>query len=147
MAAIVVTMFAIGSWPHGRPSIDARVRSLSDKIKCPSCESQSVAMSDTPAAQAIRLEIRRRLVANQSEDQITDYLVSRGTENILLEPSRTGIGAIVWIVPVVAVVVAFVAIGFRFRGWRSRPGAATVSAEDLALVDAARKQPPASSSA
>ena len=77
--------------------------------------------SDAPAANAIRTEIRRRLEQNQSEDQITDYLVSRYGEGILLEPSRTGIGALVWIVPVVAVVIAFVAIGFRFRGWRARP--------------------------
>ncbi len=145
MAVVLVTMLAIGSWPHGSPSVGARVRALSGKIKCPSCESQSVATSDTPAAKAIRIEIRRRLLAHQSEDQITDYLVGHYGEDILLEPSRTGVGALVWAVPVAAVVIAFVAIGFRFRGWRAKVGAGPVSEEDRALVDAARHQKPSTS--
>jgi cytochrome c-type biogenesis protein CcmH len=142
MAVVLVGSLTIGSWPHGSPSLEARVHSLSDKVRCPACESQSVASSDAPAANAIRVEIRRRMLHHQSEDQITDYLVSRYGEDILLEPSRTGIGALVWIVPVVAVIIAFVAIGFRFRGWRARPDAPPVSADDRALVDAARRTPP-----
>lgn len=140
MAVVLLVSLGIGSWPHGSPSLNSRVHSLSDKIRCPSCESQSVASSDTPAANAVRTEIRRRLSQGQSEDQITDYLVGRYGEDILLEPSRSGVGALVWIVPVVAVVIAFAAIGFRFRGWRTRPDAPPVSAGDRALVDAARSR-------
>ena len=138
MALVLVVALAVGSWPHGSPTLDGRVRALSDKLRCPSCESQSVASSDTPAANAVRTEIRRRLEQNQSEAEITDYFVSRYGEGILLEPSRTGISALVWIVPVVAVIIAFAAIGFRFRGWRARPDTMTVSADDRAMVDAAR---------
>ncbi len=140
MGVLLVTALTIGSWPRGSPSLDGRVQALSNKIRCPSCESQSVASSDTPAANAVRAEIRRRLTQKQSEAQITDYLVGRYGEDILLEPSRSGVGAFVWIVPVVAVVVTFVAMAFRFRGWRTKPGDSQVSAEDKALVDAARRQ-------
>ena len=72
MAIVLVGALAIGSWPHGSPSLDARVHALSDKVKCPACESQSVATSDAPAANAIRVEIRRRLERHQSEDQCDD---------------------------------------------------------------------------
>ena len=109
-------------------------------IKCPSCESQSVADSDTPAANAIRDEIRRASTRVRATTRSRDYLVSRYGEGILLEPSSSGIGALVWIIPVVAVVVAVAAIGFRFRGWRSDR---TRSAVD-APTTAPSSTPPAS---
>ncbi len=137
MAVVLVLALAIGSWPHGSATLEGRARAIDNKLRCPSCESQSVASSDSPSANAIRIEVRRRLRQGQGEDQITDYLVDHYGEDILLEPSRSGIGALVWILPVVVVIVAFAAIGFRFRGWRARP-AVTVSAGDRALVDAAR---------
>ncbi len=140
MAVVLVLALAIGSWPHGSATLESRARAIDSKLRCPSCESQSVASSDSPSANAIRIEVRRRLRQGQGEDQITDYLVDHYGEDILLEPSRSGIGALVWILPVVVVVVAFAAIGFRFRGWRSRPGSFEVSAGDRALVDAARSK-------
>jgi cytochrome c-type biogenesis protein CcmH len=140
MAVVLVLALVVGSWPHGSATLESRARAIDSKLRCPSCESQSVASSDSPSANAIRIEVRRRLGQGQSEDQITDYLVGRYGEDILLEPSRSGIGALVWILPVVVVVVAFAAVGFRFRGWRSRPGSLEVSAGDRALVDAARSK-------
>ncbi|MDQ6696090.1 MAG: cytochrome c-type biogenesis protein CcmH [Actinomycetota bacterium] len=140
MAVVLALALGIGSWPHGTATLDSRARAIDNKLRCPSCESQSVASSDSPAANAIRIEVRRRLALDQSEDQITDFLVGHYGEAILLEPSRSGIGALVWILPVVVVVVAFAAIGFRFRGWRARPGTTTVSADDQDLVDAARSK-------
>ena len=97
-----------------------RARATSSAV--PPCESQSVASSDTPAANAVRAEIRRRLEQNQSEAEITDYFVSRYGEASCSSRPRTGIGALVWIVPVVAVIIAFVGIGFRFRGPATRAG-------------------------
>jgi len=139
MAAVLAVALAIGGWPHGSPSIAQRERSLAGTIRCPSCRSQSVADSDTPAAKALRAEIHRRVASGQTDDQVRDYIVGRSGEDLLLEPPRSGIGGLVWAIPVVAAVLAFVAIGFRFRQWR--PGqAAPVSAEDRALVDAARRR-------
>lgn len=138
MAVVLVVALGIGSWPHGSTTLDGRARALESKLRCPACESQSVVSSDSAAAHAIRIEVARRLTAGQSEDQITDFFVGRYGESILLEPSRSGIGALVWILPVVAVVIAFVAIGFRFRHWRTRPDGGTVSAADRAMVDAVR---------
>jgi cytochrome c-type biogenesis protein CcmH len=103
-----------------------------------------VADSDTPAAHAIRDTITARLRRGESTDQIRDYVVSRYGESILLEPSSRGIGALVFVIPVAAVIVAAAAIGFRFRHWRS-VDSVTVSAADQALVDAARHGPDSSS--
>ncbi len=140
MAVVLALALGIGSWPHGSATLDSRARSIENKLRCPACESQSVTSSDSAAANAIRIEVHRRLVKHQSEDEITDYLVGQYGESIMLEPSRSGVGALVWILPVVVVVVAFAAIGFRFRGWRARIGATPISAEDRALVEAARSR-------
>lgn len=140
MAVVLALALGIGSWPHGSATLDSRARAIDNKLRCPSCESQSVASSDSPAANAIRIDVRRRLGQGQSEDQITDYLVGKYGEDILLEPSRSGIGALVWILPVVVVIIAFAAIALRFRGWRTRPGPITVPPGDRALVDAARSR-------
>ena len=140
MLVVLAAALIIGSWPSGTPSVEQRSRALAATIKCPSCESQSVADSDTPAAHAIRDTITARLRQGQSTDQIRDYVVSRYGEGILLEPSSSGIGALVFIIPVVAVVVAVAAIAVRFRHWRSADSV-SVSADDRALVDAARDRP------
>lgn len=140
MGIVLTIALTVGAWPGGRPSIAQRSRALAATIKCPSCESQSVASSDTPAASAIRATISDRLRRGQDADQIRDYLVSRYGEGILLEPSSSGIGALVFVIPVAAVVVAFAAIAFRFRRWRVGDTVA-VSAADEALVEAARHPP------
>ncbi|MEY2399402.1 MAG: cytochrome c-type biosis protein CcmH [Actinomycetota bacterium] len=111
-----------------------RADSISRGVRCPTCRGQSVAESAAPAAQAIRTEIRRRVNAGQSRDQIEAYLEGRYGSDILLTPPNSGIGAFVWIVPIVAVVGAAAGLGLALQRW-SRRSLAHPTEEDRALVE------------
>jgi cytochrome c-type biogenesis protein CcmH len=140
LALVVVGALLVGSRSDGPKSLDDRVQAISSTIKCPECSGQSVASSGGRSAKAIRVDIRARLERGQSADQIRDYYAGRFGEQLLLNPSRSGASSLVWIVPVVAIVVAIAGLGAAFARWRGQP-AEPVSEEDRALVAAALADP------
>jgi cytochrome c-type biogenesis protein CcmH len=119
LAIVALVALGVGTF-DGRDdrTIDEQVLDIAATIRCPQCSSQSSKDSDTAAARAVRAEIRERLDDGQSGDEIRDYFASRFGEELLLTPPSTGVGALVWIIPVVATVVAAVALGFAFRRWK-----------------------------
>lgn len=114
----------------------ARADAIARGVRCPTCAGQSVAESAAPAAQAVRAEIRRRVDAGQSRREIEAHLESRYGSDILLTPPRSGVGSVVWILPVVSVVAAAAGLWLALRRW-SRRSLAHASDEDRALVERA----------
>jgi cytochrome c-type biogenesis protein CcmH len=84
----------------------------------------------------MREDIRRRVEAGESTEAIKAYYVSRYTEWVLLRPEASGVGGLVWILPVAALVLAAGGLGLAFRRWRRQPTMAATD-EDRALVEAA----------
>lgn len=121
-------------------SPEEQVRSISESIKCPTCQGQSVADSNASAAKAIRTEIGRRLEEGQTEDQIRGYIASRYGEESLLTPPRSGVAGLIWFLPVAFGVGAIGGLIAAFRFWRT-PADAEASDEDVALVEAAMNNP------
>ncbi|MDQ4131673.1 MAG: cytochrome c-type biogenesis protein CcmH [Actinomycetota bacterium] len=137
MAVVLGGALAVGARGDGGPAtIEERLRSITSEIRCPTCRSQSVADSDAPAARFMRDEVRQRLQAGESDGEITAYLVSRYGDDIRLEPERTGVAGLVWVLPVAGVLIAVTGLGLVFRRGRRRP-AETVSAADRARVEQA----------
>ena len=119
MGVVLVAALAIGTFAGGgTASASDRARSIELTIKCPTCRSQSVAESDAPAAKFVREEVTRRIADGQSDDEIRDYFASRYGEQILLTPSRSGVVALVWVLPVAALVAAGAGLVVAFRRWR-----------------------------
>lgn len=113
-----------------------RVFAIARSTKCPTCRSQSVAESNAPVAQEIRDVIATRVEAGDSNEEIEDLLVSRFGEEVQLNPAATGVTGLVWVLPVVAFVVAVVGLGVVLS--RSRARAAREASEaDRALVEEA----------
>ena len=136
---LIVTAALVAGSGDSRPPTDAdRVQRIASEIRCPTCRSQSVADSDAPAARFIREEISRRVQEGQTDEQIRSYLVGRYTDEILLDPSREGVGAVVWVLPLLAVTVALAALALAFRRWR--PRGRRVSEADRALVEEALRR-------
>ncbi len=137
LGVVAVVALAIGSQGSGAESDEERLWSIADGVRCPQCAGQSVAQSDVPAARALRDQIRADIEAGRSDDAIRARLADGAYgEDILLNPPRSGFAALVWIVPVAAVVVAFVGLALAFRRWE-RQGPATPSPRDRELVAAA----------
>ena len=132
MGIVVAVALAIGTFGEAKPTPEQRAYNLETTIRCPSCASQSVANSETPAAQGVKVLIQQRIAAGDTDDQIRDYVVSRYTKSILLDPASKGFGALVWGVPVAFGVIAVAALIFRFSDWR--PGSLPVTDADRTLV-------------
>ena len=120
MAIAVVVALAVGTVDRGEArNAEERMRDIAGTIRCPACRSQSAADSDAPTAQAVRVEISERIDEGQSDDEIRDYFASTYGEEILLTPPSSGVGSLVWVIPVVAIVAGAAGLWVAFRRWRS----------------------------
>ena len=116
MALVAAVALAFGTLDEGSArTVEDRVEDIASTVRCPQCRSQSAADSDAPTAQAVRVEIAERIDAGESDDEIRDYFASTFGEEILLNPPSSGVGALVWVIPVVATVVGGVGLGLAFR--------------------------------
>ena len=123
MAVAVVVALTIGTLDRGEArTAEERVHDIAGTIRCPACSGQSVASSDASSAQAIRREIAERVEQGQSDDEIRDYFASRYGDELLLTPPSSGVGSLVWIIPVVALVGGGAGLWFAFRRWKAWDG-------------------------
>ena len=113
------------------PSLEARARDLSRGLRCLVCQNQSIDDSDAELARDLRVLVRERLVAGDSDRAVIDYVVSRYGDFVLLEPPmRIGTYAL-WFGPALLVIAGGVAILWFFRGrGATRPAAATPLSRD-----------------
>ena len=136
MGVVLAVALVVGSRPDDGPrTTDDRVRSIAAELRCPTCRSQSALDSDAEVSRAMRDEIARRVEAGDSDEEIRAYFVSKFGKDILLRPEGRGLTALVWILPVVAVVAAVAGLVVAFRRWR--PRGVAVSDDDRRLVEEA----------
>lgn len=139
MAVVAVSVLSVAAFgTRGAPTAQDRVTDLSRTVKCPVCSGESVAESNAPASQEIRRQIAEQIQRGQSDDEIRQYYVSRYGDAILLTPPATGVSALVWILPVVALAIGGAVLVIVFRRWGAAPEQHASDA-DRALVDAARR--------
>ncbi|WP_421724214.1 cytochrome c-type biogenesis protein [Bauldia sp.] len=105
------------------PALEDRARSLSTELRCMVCQNQSIDDSDAPLARDLRILLRERLVAGDSDTEVMDFLVARYGEFILLKPRVTSLTALLWAAPVVLLVVGGF-ITYRVMA-RRKPASAT----------------------
>lgn len=138
LAAVIVTALVIGGAgrDRGPRTPAARTEAITGDLRCPVCQGLSVADSHTPTADAIKEDVRRRVDAGESDREIRASYVARYGQWILLRPDTSGVGVLVWLLPVSALLLAVGGLAFAFRRWRREPTLAATD-EDRALVDAA----------
>ena len=138
MAALLVVALAIGVTEDRAPRTEAdRVNAIAAGIRCPTCAGLSAAESDAKAAQAVREQIRERLRAGQSEEEIEAYFVRSFGRSILLTPEAGGVAGLVWVLPVAVGVLAVGGLAATYARRRRDRGSAAPSAADRALVERA----------
>jgi cytochrome c-type biogenesis protein CcmH len=81
------------------PALEARARTLSQELRCMVCQNQSIDDSDAPLARDLRVLVRERLQAGDSDRQVIDFLVARYGEFVLLKPRFSPYTAILWMAP------------------------------------------------
>src|SRR4029079_10550100 len=95
-----------------------RIDGIARTIRCPTCAGESVFESKSAAAENIRNEIARQVAAGNTDNQIRRFLADRYGDDVLLVPSASGVGALVWVLPVVVAVLAVGGLALAFRRWR-----------------------------
>ena len=84
------------------PAKEARARELSRELRCMVCQNQSIDDSDAPLARDLRLLVRERIGAGDSDGQVIDFLVARYGEFVLLKPRFTQHTLLLWLLPPLA---------------------------------------------
>jgi cytochrome c-type biogenesis protein CcmH len=145
LGVVVVVALAFGARSPGHQTPQQKAASIAGEVRCPTCEGQSAELSDAPAAAAVRQFILTQVEAGQGRSLIEEELRDRYGTDILLRPPASGIAGLVWVLPVVALILAFVGIAFAFRRWRLSGVTVTDADRELvarALPDAAAGPPP-----
>lgn len=121
------------------PALEARARQLSAGLRCMVCQNQSIDDSDAELARDLRVLVRERLVAGESDEEVLDYVVSRYGEFVLLKPRFSMQNAFLWAAPVVLLLVGGAFLFVR-AGTRKRPAAKALTAEEEAQLRAILEQ-------
>jgi cytochrome c-type biogenesis protein CcmH len=115
--------------------LEARARALSQELRCMVCQNQSIDDSDAPLARDLRVLVRERLSAGDSDGQVIDFLVTRYGEFVLLRPRMTAHTLLLWLAPFAVLVIG--AIGFlAARRRAASAGPERLSADEEARINA-----------
>lgn len=105
------------------PAKEARARDLSAQIRCLVCQNQSIDESNAPLAKDMRLLIRERVAAGESNAAIKDYLTARYGDFVLLKPPMRPGTYLLWYGPAVILLLGALGVGLYF--WRRRGARST----------------------
>ena len=95
------------------PALEARARAMTQELRCVVCQNQSVDDSDAELARDIRVLVRDRIAAGDSDDQVRDFIVARYGKFVLLKPPLDGDTLVLWFAPAV-LLLAGLALAFLY---------------------------------
>lgn len=101
------------------PALEARARALSSGLRCLVCQNQSIDDSDAPLARDLRLLVRERLKAGDSDEEIIEFVVSRYGEFVLLKPLLLPHTWLLWFATPLVLLAAVGVIIFSYRRRKS----------------------------
>jgi cytochrome c-type biogenesis protein CcmH len=117
------------------PALEARARALTQTLRCMVCQNESIDESNAPLARDLRVLVRERIAAGDSDVAVRDYLVARYGEFILLQPPFRPGTALLWGLPFLILLIAIVKIVTSAAARRAAPPA-PLSAQEQRRVDA-----------
>jgi len=123
------------------PALEARARALSQGLRCLVCQNESIDDSGAPLAHDIRVLVRERIKAGDSDQQVIDFLVARYGEFVLLKPPLSWHTAVLWGLPpgLLLVGIAMMIVMARRRAVISATGSLT-PAEEARVEELLRRE-------
>ncbi|MBK5198182.1 MAG: cytochrome c-type biogenesis protein CcmH [Methyloceanibacter sp.] len=115
------------------PALEARARTISEGLRCLVCQNQSIDDSDAPLAKDLRLLVRERLKAGDTDQQIVDFIVARYGEFVLLKPRFEAHTLLLWFATPAVFLAALLLIALAYRRRKA-------SAETLAPLSVNEKR-------
>jgi len=118
------------------PVLEARARALSQEIRCLVCQNEPIDSSNAGLARDLRILIRERMVAGDSDDDVKAFLVARYGDYVLLDPPMKLTTYALWFGPALILLLGGIGVFLFFSGARRAPPvAAPLSAEERARLD------------
>jgi len=118
------------------PALEARARAISKQLRCMVCQNESIDESQAPLARDLRVLVRQRIMAGDSDTQIIDFLVSRYGEFILLKPPLSWNTLALWGAPPAVLILGILMIVVVER--RRAAGRPAAEAAHLSAAEEAR---------
>jgi cytochrome c-type biogenesis protein CcmH len=115
-------------------TLEKRAREISAGLRCLVCQNQSIDDSDAQLAKDLRLLVRERLVAGDTDMQVRDFLVQRYGEFVLLKPTFGTHTLLLWLTPALVLILGGIGAYAAMRR-RQRPAEALDEEEQRALED------------
>ena len=123
------------------PVLEARARELSREIRCVVCQNESIDTSNADLARELRILVRERLTAGDSDAEVLDFLVARYGDFVLLRPRMTPANYLLWFGPAAVLLFGLAGVALYFR--RRQPSAEDgLSAEEEARIARLIEQDP-----
>jgi len=120
------------------PALEQRARNLSAQLRCMVCQNQSIDDSNADLAKDLRVLVRERIVAGDSDEDVINYVVSRYGEFVLLKPRVSTKTYVLWGLPAALLVAGAVAMIVYTRR-RESPASAKLTPEEEARLEALLK--------
>jgi cytochrome c-type biogenesis protein CcmH len=141
LALVIALLWSLPLWAVqpdemlSNPVLEARARALSKELRCMVCQNESIDDSEAPLAHDLRVLVRERVEAGDSDDQVLDFLVARYGEFVLLRPRLTWHTAALWGLPPA---VLLIGIGMIIFVVRRRHMVPAIEASPLSPAEEAR---------
>lgn len=117
------------------PALEARARAISAQLRCLVCQNQSIDDSNADLAREIRVIVRERLVAGDTDEEVIQYLVDRYGEYVLLQPVVAPHTILLWSAAPLVLVIGGVAIVLAARRRRRADEPTALTAEEQSALD------------
>lgn len=117
------------------PALEARARAISAELRCLVCQNQSIDDSDADLARDLRLLVRERLVAGDTDAEARDYIVARYGEYVLLNPVIAPHTLLLWVAGPVVLAIGAVGVFLAARRRRAVATGGTLTDEEAKALE------------
>ena len=144
LALIVALMLATPAFavlPHEQlkdPALEARARAISKELRCVVCQNQTIDESDATLAADLRMIVRERLVAGDSDAEVKAWIVARYGDYVLMRPPFRGETVLLWLGPALVLLLGGIGVVLYLRN--RRPADLALSAQEQAELDRLLKE-------
>ncbi len=118
-ALLTTSAFAvIDSYTFDTQDQETRFFKLTNGLRCPKCQNQSIADSNAPIARDLRREVHRMLLAGYNDQQVIDFMLARYGDFVLYKPRLDKKTVVLWFGPAVLLFLGLLVLGMIIRGHR-----------------------------